>query len=254
MNCQTFEELIADLARNRVAEETVRSSALEHARACSRCGARLTDEQALTAMFAIAAEDRTGASARVEAAVMSAYRIHAANKAEQPVGPIARLRHPAHWAIAAMLLLSLTGGGIFMLLRNSEPSQGQVIWGNAGPGALANRPEAAVAVAHDVPRVPEVTRVTPRSVRRSPAVRKNTVQEITTDFIPLTADALSSMESGQLIRVRLPRTALAAYGLPVNQDLADRPVNAQVVVGQDGVARAIHFVADQNVGFVRSQR
>lgn len=74
-----------------------------------------------------------------------------------------------------------------------------------------------------------------------------------TDFIPLTRELdLSSIESGQLVRVLLPRTALASYGLPVNQERMNKPVTAQVLISQDGVARAIRFLNDQDTRFIPS--
>ncbi len=67
--------------------------------------------------------------------------------------------------------------------------------------------------------------------------------EIATDFLPLVdADSSAAQEGGQLVRVEMPRTALAAFGLPMNVERADEPVKADVVVGVDGLARAIRFV------------
>jgi hypothetical protein len=50
------------------------------------------------------------------------------------------------------------------------------------------------------------------------------------------------MESGKVIRVQMPRSALIAFGLPVNVERADVPVKADLLVGEDGLARAIRFV------------
>jgi hypothetical protein len=91
--------------------------------------------------------------------------------------------------------------------------------------------------------------------RRQPAdARKDAATpEIATDFIALTSAAeLSSMESGQLVRVLLPRSALASFGLPFNQELREKPIAAQVLIGQDGVARAIRFLRDPDVRFVQT--
>ncbi|MFN2454829.1 MAG: hypothetical protein ABR577_11475 [Pyrinomonadaceae bacterium] len=67
--------------------------------------------------------------------------------------------------------------------------------------------------------------------------------EIATDFLPLVdADSLTTQDGGQLVRVKLPRSALLAFGLPMNIERADEPVKADVVVGEDGLARAIRFV------------
>jgi hypothetical protein len=67
--------------------------------------------------------------------------------------------------------------------------------------------------------------------------------EVTSDFFPLTyEEEPAPMESGQLIRVQMPRSALVSFGLPVNVERADEPVKADLLVGEDGLARAIRFV------------
>jgi hypothetical protein len=45
-----------------------------------------------------------------------------------------------------------------------------------------------------------------------------------------------------LLRVNLPRTSLLLFGLPMNADHADKMIPADVLVGEDGVPRAIRFV------------
>lgn len=45
------------------------------------------------------------------------------------------------------------------------------------------------------------------------------------------------------VRVEMPRTVLAAYGLPVNVDRIDIPIQADLLIGDDGTARAIRFVS-----------
>jgi hypothetical protein len=53
---------------------------------------------------------------------------------------------------------------------------------------------------------------------------------------------LMGMESGEVIRMEMPRSALIAFGLPVNVDRADTPVKAELLLGEDGMARAIRFL------------
>ena len=53
---------------------------------------------------------------------------------------------------------------------------------------------------------------------------------------------MSGMEGGQIVRVEVPRSALASFGLPMNAERAGERVKADVVLGYDGVARAIRFV------------
>jgi hypothetical protein len=67
--------------------------------------------------------------------------------------------------------------------------------------------------------------------------------EIATDFFSVgDTSALSLADGGQLVRVELPRSALMRFGLPVNMDRASERVKADVLVGSDGIARAIRFV------------
>jgi hypothetical protein len=97
-----------------------------------------------------------------------------------------------------------------------------------------------------------------QTVRRMPprrAVPKPppAAEEIATDFFPLASGReISTMESFQMVRVLLPRTAMASFGLPVNQERLNVPVNAQVLIGQDGRARAIRFLAETNATLVRT--
>jgi hypothetical protein len=80
---------------------------------------------------------------------------------------------------------------------------------------------------------------------RAGAVRAGDVaaQELTTEFIPLVQGAqYQQAEEAHLVRVELPRTALASFGLPVNAEAPAGRVKADVLLGEDGVARAIRFV------------
>lgn len=80
----------------------------------------------------------------------------------------------------------------------------------------------------------------PRGARTAPAPRD---EEIATDFIPLTQDARFAVSEGaQVVRVELPRSALQRFGLPMNVERAGGRVKADVLLGHDGVARAIRFV------------
>lgn len=78
----------------------------------------------------------------------------------------------------------------------------------------------------------------PGPVARQPA-------ELVTAFIPLGDPArLERAAHARMVRVSLPREAMAAYGLPVNPALADRPIEADLLVGDDGNALALRFVRD----------
>ncbi|PYS99235.1 MAG: hypothetical protein DMF65_09635 [Acidobacteria bacterium] len=68
-------------------------------------------------------------------------------------------------------------------------------------------------------------------------------REIATDFIPLVQGGrFGQADGGHLVRVELPRSALVSFGLPVNFERAGGRVKADVLLGDDGIARAIRFV------------
>ena len=77
----------------------------------------------------------------------------------------------------------------------------------------------------------------------SGAVRSNEAERVT-EFISLVAGAPAAtpLEGGQLVRVQLPRAALASLGLPLNVERENESVKADVLLGNDGLARAIRFV------------
>jgi len=68
-------------------------------------------------------------------------------------------------------------------------------------------------------------------------------REVATGFLPVGyASPMAFQDGGQLVRVELPRSAMASFGLPVNLARANERVKADVLVGSDGQARAIRFV------------
>jgi hypothetical protein len=73
-----------------------------------------------------------------------------------------------------------------------------------------------------------------RPVKRQP-------REVVTEFFPL-LDA-PPFERGELLRVTVPASTMRKVGLPVNENRLTEPVYADVLVGQEGLARAIRFVS-----------
>jgi len=65
----------------------------------------------------------------------------------------------------------------------------------------------------------------------------------TSGFYPLPdADGLAPVESAMVVRVQLPISSLELIGFPVNQDRDSDPVEAEVLLGQDGLARGVRLV------------
>ena len=62
-------------------------------------------------------------------------------------------------------------------------------------------------------------------------------------FYPLPdADALPPVESAMVVRVQMPMASLELIGFPINQDRTADPVEAEVLLGQDGLARGVRLV------------
>ncbi len=76
-----------------------------------------------------------------------------------------------------------------------------------------------------------------------PEPARGAPQEIATDFLPIGyGTPLAPDEFAQVIRVSVPRSDLAQFGLPVRFDEGPERVTADIVLGEDGIARAVRFV------------
>ena len=68
-------------------------------------------------------------------------------------------------------------------------------------------------------------------------------REVATDFIPLRrGPILLPDEASQIIRIELPRREMRRFGIPVSSEFDESRVQADVIVGQDGMARAVRFI------------
>lgn len=277
MSCINFEIVITELARGRIMEAGARENALAHMESCKQCAARYADEQALTSGLraVVANVASTEAPAHVEAALVSAFRQRTAGPLNPSVQPAYRtLSGWASLAIAAAAaFLVVSAFGISRLLFNgsSEPSSQQdarisqaatassTATVPQNPAPTSTEAESTTAVGNPAPTLASTQpprfadRVRPQSFNAvlSNKSRRgskdysdltNEREEITTDFLPLTYGGLSQMDGGQVVRVEVPRSALQSFGLPINVERAGERVKADVLVGNDGVARAIRFV------------
>jgi hypothetical protein len=106
--------------------------------------------------------------------------------------------------------------------------------------AIALRPKAqTMEIAIVTPPVAEVPVIRP--VPRKVVHRKPAPREVTTEFYPLIEDA-PPFERGELLRVSVPALAMRGVGLPVSEERLTDMVQADVLVGEEGLARAIRFV------------
>jgi hypothetical protein len=88
--------------------------------------------------------------------------------------------------------------------------------------------------------------VHPGIVPPAPAASRTepTPGEVATDFLPLVFGSVP-ISDGQIVRMEVPRTALASFGLASIDSLeasSSSTILADVVFGVDGLARAVRFV------------
>ncbi len=100
-------------------------------------------------------------------------------------------------------------------------------------GAVAAMVVAAVALSV---RPPEPV------ASRQPRPSETPGTELATEFIPLQSTPAGPGEFSQVIRVRLPRTELRRFGLAPAYQPLEGTVQADIVLGRDGVAQAVRFV------------
>ena len=273
MNCQNFETIVIDLARMRIMDSSVKERALAHSGECETCSQRLDDERALSlGLQALAAEMKSvSASDRVEVELLTAFR----NLGVQPRPNTAHRWH--YWAAAAAAVLLLVFGISALRSRMAQPDVHEQAKVDSGPPAIhtssspaatssalavesLTRPGAAIRTNRsartrsrarelkdrpvDIGAVKDSNEVADTPSTGNPAVPANhTEREVATSFIPVGyASPMAFQDGGQLVRVELPRSAMASFGLPVNLARANERVKADVLVGYDGQARAIRFV------------
>lgn len=68
-------------------------------------------------------------------------------------------------------------------------------------------------------------------------------EESDANFYPLPeAEALPAVENAMVVRVQLPVSSLQLMGVPVSEERADASVQADLLLGQDGLARGVRLV------------
>ena len=160
-----------------------------------------------------------------------------------------------------------------------SPARRSWMWGAVAAAAIFGLLTSVIAV-NKLPRKPAIAAVKPQppvvniphATEASPAVRQvaevpvakkvparnrarvfaqaepNAVslagsREIYTDFFALEQGTGSfEIERGRVMRVTMPRTALIRVGLPVNMDRINDSIQADLVLNEEGIARAVRFV------------
>jgi hypothetical protein len=246
MICAAAREAIVDFARDVSMPEDVRLAAEEHLGGCANCTAEFERQRDLTAaLSALAAEAETWkASPAIEARLQQAF------VARIPVTPIPPLesKRTDRWiyALASVAVIALA---VWLGSRPStSPSPGHDASTAASPVTSpavstpspteGNKPASSMVEANVSPQRPVPVRAA--AGRRVAAPKQVTSFEFIT--VPGAA-GLPDLESGSVVRIAVPVGALPEYGLDIVQGGSKTTVDADVLVGQDGLARAIRLVS-----------
>jgi anti-sigma factor RsiW len=277
MNCQDFSTIVGELASISLIDAARRVAAEMHCEQCPHCAKRLAEERALVSSFRElrAADAMRMAPTALEDGLRAAFRQQMA-LAETESALTTRRQSSRFWWLAAAMLIATVGASsaILMIGRGDNPQVVQTEKLVERPvekdksGAISQPQKANVpTVSNGNDRIVFRRRV--RSGRSTVALNNKAAgkaaiadasvtvsvggfapiqpasneAEIVTDFVPLLAGVGSpSVDNGQVIRVQMPRSALATFGLPFNLERANESVKADVLMGEDGLARAIRFV------------
>ena len=245
------EDQIVELARERL-DPVARQAIVAHARECRDCAALLAAEEALAAgLRALAAgQQAEQAPPALEAALGMAFRERAAKPEPAGARAVGRvLISLMTWRRAAALAAASLALVACLLWWRAQPAarQGQSVTAGPPPPPLpqaappqrsAEAPPAAakVAQARRPTRSTSKRRVTRPPAGEAPQARSES------EFVVLPGTPPWALQDGaRLVRATMPRSALVSFGLPVNAERAGQPIRVDLILSEDGVARAIRF-------------
>jgi hypothetical protein len=92
------------------------------------------------------------------------------------------------------------------------------------------------------PKPPSVPAASKAPAVAASAVTSGAEEDADASFYPLPeAEALPAVENAMVVRVQLPVSSLQLMGVPVSEERADASVQAELLLGQDGLARGVRL-------------
>lgn len=241
MNCQDFEATILNMARMQLLEASARRQTLAHVAECPVCADWLAEQQTLTAAIRSTAKSlrEENASLHVELSLRAAFRSQMNVASQRHIStPARRWLQQALLATAAILMLFLLAGAIRQWLRTDQIPKTAVTLPTPEPKEPDSQPERVSPTAQ-----PERQFAGESRGKRSGIRPKATTSEDEAEFIVLANESqLVPLESVQVLRVEISTSALISMGLRITTEDLSKPVLADLLVGQDGMPRAIRFV------------
>jgi hypothetical protein len=264
MNCKAIESILIDIIRGEVVDLSLKDNALAHVEVCSLCALQLKKQAHLSAgLVALKSSSIEEVPSHIESSLLNRFHENRSNVISFPQTNKKNWSY-LYWLAAASVLLVVGFATIWGIRYQSKGSytslgvekeehnrsdQREAIASSKDVETASNSVKDSLI--KDRPELSTFNRKVSYKKRSSkkqiykevsPTSNNETV-EVTTGFMPIDPVGVQlPVESGEVVRVKLPRSTLANYGLPVNMDRINEPINADVLVGNDGMARAIRFV------------
>lgn len=257
MNCEDFSNIINELADYKPLEVSTRDAGVSHVALCADCAAKLANARAVSATLLVAAgAESEAAPARIKADLLTAFAAQQQSSvATDRVVPISSRRKLGWWAAAAVAAAAVVVFAVMLPIWKGAPSSGpesRVAVNAPPPGTPTATPTPTGAVPPRIdepaPKPAKASGKRPVLRQRSPRVlsrsdNETVARNMTNEFVPLTYLATATaIDTGTIVRVQLSRSALVRLGLPINIESSNETVKAEVVMGDDGVARAIRLI------------
>jgi len=232
-------------------------SVFAHLAECADCAAKAQEAEQTLATLARALDGELPAfipTARLRARIESVLAESATPKFAS-VSLLGRTRHWSSWklaAVAAGILILISAIAVFWRSESllKPKREGLIVLPTPvnTPGPQTPPQKLAEPL---VGRDQVVTQQSEKRQRRAPRqASRNELEEVevVTRFFPLIeGDDFSSFKGNQIVRVEMLGSALLAIGLPVDGEMRNRSVKADIVLRHDGLARAIRFVHTKDV-------
>jgi hypothetical protein len=244
MKCHSLRDAIVEMARGEGAGPSTVAAVESHLEHCAACAARLERERWLSqGLRALSAAAPAAPSEALSRRLLDAFAER--QLAQSAVARVVSSRTGNGWQRAAAAVLVAAGGVLLWSTMSNEPETDKPRDVFAAVAEIrtpeANQPAPSVQPAADVRRgsatAPASQRPRRSRQRGFPAV----VRPV--GFVALPgASGLPDFESGEIVRIEIPVTSLPSYGIEILPDAQGSPVEADVLMGQDGQARAIRLV------------
>ena len=220
MKCEEFEAIGLDAKRDSSLSEAERAAAREHAATCSQCAALQDSWEAAGIELRALAED----TAMVQAPARVEMRLRQEFRTQHVTLRVRRTAVIAAWTLATAAVLV---GAVSW-----------VNWRRNSSSIAAHQSKSSQAAAN-----PAASNANGAASQQSDTADSETLMADNglSDFTLLPGSLPADTMDAAILRVRMQRSSLGAFGLPVNEERAGEWIQVDLLVGNDGLPQAVRL-------------